>query len=61
MRPFEGRFVVLAGTSRGRTAADPPGIVRGVLPLVKSLRIIVLLPLGFLSRASTVLSLSLLR
>lgn len=40
-----------------RTAVAPPGVARTLL-LVKLLRIIVLLPLGFLSRASTVLSLT---
>lgn len=61
MRPFEGRFLVAGrtGASNGRTAVAPPWIAFA-LPLVKSLRIIVLLPLGFLSRASTVLSLSFL-
>ena len=39
-----------------RTAVAPPGVA--TLLLVISLRIIVLLPLGFLSRASTVLRLT---
>lgn len=59
MRPLLDRFVVgLADAPiAGRTAAAPPWVVV-TLPLVIVLRIIVLLPLGFLSRASTVLSLT---
>ena len=57
IRPFADRLVVgLAGISKGRAAVTPPGVARTLL-LVKSLRIIVLLPLGFLTRASTVVSL----
>jgi hypothetical protein len=55
---FEDRFVgSSAGTAKGFAANTPPRVAV-VLPLVKSLRIIVLLPLGFLSRASTVLCLA---
>ncbi len=59
MRPFEDRVLIgFTGACTGRATANPPWVVRR-LPLVTSLRIIVLLPLGFLSRASTVLSLAL--
>lgn len=51
-------LIGFTGACTGRATADPPWVVRR-LPLVTSLRIIVLLPLGFLSRASTVLSLAL--
>ena len=58
IRPLAGRLVVgRAGASTVRTTAAPPCVARTLL-LVNSLRIIVLLPLGFLSRASTVISLS---
>jgi len=58
MRPFDGRRVLgFAGTSNGRTTAAPPRATR-MPPLVTSLRIIVLLPLEFPTRASTVISLT---
>ena len=57
-RPLGDRFAGCnAGIAKGCAAIVPPRVAE-LLPLVKSLRIIVLLPLGFLSRASTVLCLA---
>jgi len=57
-RPLEDRFAgCSAGMPSGCTAVVPPWAIV-LLPLVKSLRIIVLLPLGFLSRASNLVCLA---
>jgi hypothetical protein len=57
-RPLGDRFAgCSAGIAKGCAAIVPPRVVE-TLPLVKSLRIIVLLPLGFLSRASIVICLA---